>query len=99
MKKQLQQMSTKKNRLASATIIVRVINRFKPETSVTEMYFEYDDIDDVSEWASDFVQIISNLGIMNGVGDNSFAPQDTYTAEQAVATVIRLCDKNSSVIQ
>lgn len=83
----------------AATIIVRVLNRFMPETPVTEMYFEYNDIDDVSEWASDSVQIISNLGIMNGVGDNSFAPQDVYTAEQAVVTVIRLCDKNNSVIQ
>lgn len=60
---------------------------------VHEVYFEYDDISEVSEWASDSVQIISNLGIMEGVGDNKFAPQDTYTTEQAIATIMRLYNK------
>ena len=73
----------------AATIIVRVVNKFMP-MPVHEVYFEYDDISEVSEWASNSIQIISNLGVMNGVGDNKFAPQDTYTTEQAIATVIRL---------
>ena len=76
----------------AATIIIRVVNKFMP-MPVTEMYFEYDDISEVSEWASDSVQIISNLGIMEGVGDNKFAPQDTYTTEQAIATIMRLYNK------
>ncbi len=73
----------------AATILIRYVNKFIP-MPVTEMYFEYDDINNVSEWASDSVQIISNLGVMEGVGDNRFAPKDTYTAEQAITTVIRL---------
>ena len=74
----------------AATILVRVVNQFMPDTAVTERYFAYDDMDAVSDWAADAVQIISNLGVMNGVGENKFAPHDTYTAEQAIATVIRL---------
>lgn len=77
----------------AAAIIVRAVNRFMPEMPVTEMYFEYEDINDVSEWASDFVQIISNMGVMSGIDENKFAPKETYTAEQAVTTVVRLYDK------
>ena len=77
----------------AATILVRVMNKFMQDIPVTEMYFEYDDINEVSEWASNSVQIVSNLGVMNGVGDNKFAPHDTYTTEQAIATVIRLYNK------
>ncbi len=78
----------------AATILIRYVNKFTPMPT-TEMYFEYDDISEVSEWASDSVQIISNLGIMEGVGDNKFAPKDTYTAEQAIATIMRLYNKNN----
>jgi len=76
----------------AATILIRYVNKFMP-MPVHEVYFEYDDISEVSEWASDSVQIISNLGIMEGVGDNKFAPKDTYTAEQAIATIMRLYNK------
>ena len=75
----------------AATIIVRMINKVKP-MEVTEMWFEYDDIKEVSNWASDAVQTISNLGFMNGVGGNKFAPKDTYTTEQAIATLVRVCN-------
>ncbi len=73
----------------AATIIIRMINKVIP-MAATEMWFEYDDIGEISEWASDSVQIISNLGFMNGVGDNKFAPQDTYTTEQAIVTLVRV---------
>ena len=45
----------------AATIIVRMINRVMP-MPVTEMYFAYDDSDDIAEWASSAVQVMSNLG-------------------------------------
>lgn len=73
----------------AATIIVRMVNKVFP-MAVTEMWFEYDDINEVSEWASDSIQTISNLGFMNGVGNNNFAPKDNYTTEQAIATLVRV---------
>lgn len=73
----------------AATIIVRMINKVMP-MPVTEMYFEYDDNNDISEWASNSVQVMSNLGFMNGVGENKFAPKDNYTAEQSIATLVRI---------
>ncbi|MBQ3124926.1 MAG: S-layer homology domain-containing protein [Clostridia bacterium] len=78
----------------AATIIVRMINKVMPMPA-TEMYFEYDDINDISEWASGSVQVMSNLGFMNGVGENKFAPKDNYTAEQSVTTLIRMYDANT----
>ena len=89
----------------AATIIVRMVNKVFP-MAVTEMWFEYDDINEVSEWASDSIQTISNLGFMNGVGNNRFAPKDIYTTEQAIVTLVRvlesagasgLLDENTSI--
>lgn len=89
----------------AATIIVRMVNKVFP-MAATEMWFEYDDINEVSEWASDSIQTISNLGFMNGVGNNRFAPKDTYTTEQAIVTLVRvlesagasgLLDENTSI--
>ena len=76
----------------AATIIVRMVNKVVP-MSATEMWFEYDDINEVSEWASDSIQTISNLGFMNGVGNNKFAPKETYTTEQAIATLVRVYER------
>ena len=89
----------------AATIIVRMVNKVFP-MAATEMWFEYDDINEVSKWASDSIQTISNLGFMNGVGNNRFAPKDTYTTEQAIVTLVRvlesagasgLLDENTSI--
>lgn len=89
----------------AATIIVRMVNKVFP-MAATEMWFEYDDINEVSEWASDSIQTISNLGFMNGVGNNNFAPKATYTTEQAIVTLVRvlesagasrLLDENTSI--
>ena len=79
----------------AATIIIRMINKVMP-MAATEMWFEYDDINEVSEWASDSIQTISNLGFMNGVGDNKFAPKETYTTEQAIATLVRVYERAES---
>lgn len=78
----------------AATIIVRMINKVMP-MPVTEMYFEYDDSNDISEWASSSIQAMSNLGFMLGVGDNKFAPKDNYTAEQSITTLIRMYEANT----
>ncbi|MBP3361322.1 MAG: transporter substrate-binding domain-containing protein [Clostridia bacterium] len=73
----------------AAAIIIRMVNKLFP-MAATEMWFEYEDIDEISDWASDSVQIISNLGFMKGVGNNEFAPKAAYTTEQAIATLVRV---------
>ncbi len=76
----------------AATIIIRMVNKVVP-MEATEMWFEYDDITEISDWASSSIQTISNLGFMNGVGENRFAPKDTYTTEQAIVTLVRVLEK------
>lgn len=77
----------------AATIIVRMIDITTP-MAATEVWYEYNDLSDISDWAMSSVQRISNLGFMKGIGENKFAPKDTYTTEQAVVTVVRVFDAN-----
>ncbi len=73
----------------AAAIIVRMINAVMP-MAVHEVYFMYDDMDQVSDWAEDSVQIISNMGFMTGAGGNKFAPKDNYTVEQSMSSLVRI---------
>lgn len=77
----------------AATILVRMINREMPMT-VSEVMFNFEDSPEISDWASESVQAMCNLGFMLGVGENKFAPKDTYTAEQAMATLVRIYEAN-----
>lgn len=73
----------------AAVILNRMVNKTIP-VPVTEMYFVFDDEAGISDWASDSIQIMCNMNVMNGVGKNTFAPKDTYTTEQAIATIVRV---------
>ena len=44
----------------------------------------------MSDWAIDAVKAMKDMSIMKGVSDSEFAPQDTYSVEQAIATMLRL---------
>lgn len=44
----------------------------------------------ISPWAEFFVKWVNEYNIMTGITATEFAPQDTYTVEQAVVTVVRL---------
>ena len=74
----------------AAVIINRLIKYMYPNSATTEMYFNFDDSEQISDWASSSIQAICNMGIMKGVGDNKFAPQDLYTTEQAITTLVRV---------
>lgn len=73
----------------AATILVRMINR-EMSMTVSEVMFNFEDSSEISDWAYESVQAMCNLGFMLGVGENKFAPKDTYTTEQAMATLVRI---------
>lgn len=79
----------------AATIIVRMINK-KMAMATTELWYDYSDLDSISDWAIVSVQKMSNLGFMKGVGDNLFAPKDNYTVEQAIVTLVRVYESNKN---
>lgn len=76
----------------AATILFRLIDKVHSDWVATELYYEFDDEAQISDWATDSIQTICNMGIMQGVGDKKFAPQDLYTTEQAIATIVRVYD-------
>lgn len=76
----------------AATIIVRTVD-FAGGVNETKTYFDFADKDKISDWASSSVQRVCNMGIMIGVGDNKFAPQEVYSTEQAVITLVRAFQK------
>ncbi len=73
----------------AAVILQRMVNETLP-VEATELWFEFDDITYISDWAVDAVQTMCNMNVMNGVGNNNFAPQEVYTTEQAIVTIARV---------
>ena len=51
--------------------------------SVKEPQNKFDDAEIISEYAKDAVSCLSELGIINGTGDNLFSPLDTATRAEA----------------
>jgi hypothetical protein len=51
----------------------------------------------VSPWALSAVGSVQAAGIMNGIGDNNFAPKDGYTREQCIVTILRAYDYTGQV--
>ncbi len=78
-------------RQEAATIISRAVSLFD-NISYTEMYYEYDDEESISDWAKNSVQIMSNLGIMRGTGNEIFSPNAIFWTEEALVTIIRFAD-------
>ncbi len=74
----------------AATILNRLINVVHPDLASTELYYEFADSAQISDWAMSAIQRICNIGIMKGVGNNNFAPQENYTTEQAIVTLVRV---------
>ena len=52
----------------------------------------FDDNGSVAGWASAAVGQMQFSGIMSGTGNNQFSPQQSYTREQSVVTIVRMCE-------
>lgn len=52
----------------------------------------FSDSDEIAPWAAEAAGHICAMGVMNGMGNGTFAPGALYTWEQAVATAIRLME-------
>lgn len=76
-------------RQEAAAMLMRVYKNYA-EYQNADTEFMFIDDSDISEWAKEDVYNINALGVMQGVGENSFAPLEGYTVEQAIATFLRL---------
>ena len=79
-------------RQEAAAMLMRVYKNYA-KTEQTAADFKFADDSDIADWAKEDVYSINSLGIMQGVGENTFAPLEGYTVEQSVATFWRLYDK------
>ena len=82
----------------AATTLKRISDKFL-NVFHTELYFLYADESDISNWALNSIQVISNMGIMKGTGDNKFSPKSNFTTEEAIVALVRmsaLCENNTS---
>ncbi|MBE7010686.1 MAG: S-layer homology domain-containing protein [Ruminococcaceae bacterium] len=75
----------------AATILCRMAALLGDETKPAEDVLYADDTA-ISDWAKDSVYVMRALGVMQGTSETEFAPKMQYTAEQAVATMLRLYD-------
>lgn len=76
----------------AATILFRLIDKVHPNWVAHEIYYEFKDSAEISDWAMDSIQRVCNMGIMNGVDNGNFAPKSNFTTEQAIVTVVRVYD-------
>lgn len=75
-------------RQEAATILSRIAG-FAGMTVDSSSDLFADDAE-IADWAKESVYKMKNSGIMNGMGENTFAPAGSYTTEQAIATIVRL---------
>ncbi len=72
----------------AAAILARMAAYFDLQTFENKLRFS--DAGSISDWASEGVDTVCGMGLMNGMGDGSFAPGGNYTKEQSIATMVRL---------
>ncbi len=78
-------------RQEAAAMLVRVYKNYA-EYDDASNEFEFSDHEQIADWAKEDVYYINALGVMQGVGDDAFAPLAGYTIEQAIVTFWRLYD-------
>ena len=79
----------------SATILYRLAEYMEidmPQSAYNESAEYYADKHLISDWAFNAVYYMKEMGVMVGTSNTEFSPKDTYTAEQAIATIIRLIE-------
>ena len=53
----------------------------------------FNDSDNISSYAAKPVSVLSQLNILNGVGDNNFAPKDFATRAEAAVVINKLYNR------
>ena len=78
------------SREQAATMLSRLAYIIEVPLPVQEAKFA--DNSSISSWALEPVGQVQAVGIMQGVGNDRFAPKEPYTKEQSIITIIRLYD-------
>lgn len=79
-------------REAMAVMIVRALKQVDPDGDYTASELGFEDADSISDWAKDEVGIASDKGLITGVSDTEFAPNENATRAQAAVIIYRLLE-------
>ena len=77
-------------RQEAAAMLARTYRAYQSEEPDVLEPVSFTDRADIADWALEDVALMSQLGIMNGVGDGRFDPLGTYTKEQCFISLLRL---------
>jgi hypothetical protein len=73
-----------------ATITYRAAVYLKIEFDEITEAVKFDDDNEISDYARDAISVMQKAGIINGVGDNKYAPKDTASRAQAAKVIYEL---------
>ena len=73
-----------------AMIIYRSLNILLDEWFTTQLYFIFEDADEISNFANNAIQTLANMGIMQGRPDGIFDPQGLATRAEVAAVLRRI---------
>ena len=60
---------------------------------LTPVDLQFDDVSQISQWALDGVRYAYTNGLISGMDDDTFRPQQTATRAHAASIISRLLDK------
>ena len=64
--------------------------KYKMNVEAEDIELEYTDASDISEWAVEYVRLATQLGILEGNDDGTFAPKSFTTRAETAAVTERL---------
>ncbi len=73
-----------------ATMVYRASIYFNIDISPVKSSIVFSDRDDISNWASNAVDVLSRAGFINGMGNGNFEPQSNLTRAQASVIIYNL---------
>ncbi|MCL2392954.1 MAG: S-layer homology domain-containing protein [Oscillospiraceae bacterium] len=82
------------NREQAAAILTRLANAIGEPFPAASPTFA--DNSQMSAWARDYIGRVQVAGIMEGIGDNRFDPQGTFTREQSIITMLQMFERSAN---
>lgn len=87
------------NEITRQDMAVMVHNLLKSgNEAINPLHTEFADDEDISDYAKPAVSSLSAMGIINGIGDNMFAPKDNATRAQAAVIIYAAYKRMNGVI-
>lgn len=62
------------------------------DLKVNDVYLNYSDADSISDYALEYVKIMTSCGVVSGMGDGSFAPKAVTNRAQAAMVIYQLLE-------